>query len=101
MRFSDYLGEPILRSKKAAMASGNVHQMVAFSHSLLAGAAHDAKKEGRKEEVELCEEVQEDLRAVMKKLGKRGDPKVRLNGKPIGSSEKQEAEDSSLEAPAS
>ncbi len=99
MNFNDVLGRPVLRSKKAAMASGDVHQMLAFSHSLLAGVANKATKEGRKDEAELCEEVREDLLALMRKLGKRGKPTVKLNGKPPSAGEKQEGEVSRSEAP--
>ncbi len=101
MRFDDYLGRPVLKSKKAALASGDVHQMLAFCHSILAGVAQKAAKEGRKEEAELCEEVRGDLLVVMTKLGKRGEPAVRLNGKPVGAGEKHEAEVSRSEAQAS
>lgn len=82
MRFEDVTGRPVLKSKKAVKASGDVHEMLAFSHSLLAGAAHKAAKDGRQEEAALLEEVREDLLAVMTKLGKRGEPTVKLNGKP-------------------
>ena len=83
MRIEDVTGRPVLRSKKALKASGDVHEMLAFSHSLLAGAAHKAVKEDRQIEAALLEEVQEDLLAVMKKLIKRGEPTVRLDRKSV------------------
>ncbi len=83
MRFEDVTGRPVLKSKKAVKASGDVHELLAFSHSLLAGAAQKAAKEGRQEETALLEEVREDLLAVMKKLMKRGEPTVRLDRKSV------------------
>ena len=83
MNFDDVLGRPAVRSKKAVKASGDVHEMLALSHSILGGAAHTAGKDGRQEEAALLEEVREDLLAVMKKLMKRGEPTVRLDRKSV------------------
>ena len=83
MNFDDLLGKPALRNKKAVKASGDVHEMLAFSHSILGSAAHTAGREGRQEEKAVFEKAQEAVFTAIRILMKRAEPTVRLARKSV------------------